>query len=96
MQGSTQEAPSQAAVAETVQKLGEDTVKLLEEVRESLRDSLEQVEWRWHHIENRLAELKTELRGPTEDVSRAAVRFGAELRQSSVEVLGALKVLAGR
>ena len=81
------------AMLQTVERLGEDTVQLLQEVRESLRENLEQVEWRWHHIENRLAALRTQLQQPADDVTRSAARFGAELRETSAEVLGLLRDL---
>ena len=70
-------------VVETVERIGDETAKLLDEVRESLRENLEQVEWRWHHIESRLADLRKQLAKPKADAEKAAVRFGAEMKKSS-------------
>jgi len=79
------------AIVQTVERIGMDTVQLLQEVRESLRENLEQVEWRWHHVRNRLATLETQLRQPADEVTRSVARFGTELRETSAEVLGALR-----
>lgn len=78
-------------VVRAVERIGDDTVKLLGEVRESLRDNLEHAEGRWLDVESRLGQLKQQLKKPTHDASKAAIRFGTEMKRTSNAVLRTLR-----
>jgi len=65
--------------AQVLQSLSEELCEQLEDTREELREEIEEAEWRWHHLENRLASLGGRVRQPARDVVRAVDTVTDEL-----------------
>lgn len=72
--------------AEELRTLSEEFCEQLDETREDIAEELEEAEWRWHHVENRIASLGGKVREPAREVANAFETVADELRDTFREL----------